>query len=158
MKFIIFLGLFFILNSTSYSQNKCHQNLVNDSSILFNPAQKEAVQLMEVKIKNNYQIQFIKKDSKNYLKIIVKDNLGYGQTGSLLLYSNKKQYFLKSITLQIIDKKSGYFILEVNPNYLTTIKENGLTSIIFQEKVEFTIPKQDSELVKQLATCFEKSL
>lgn len=113
---------------------------------------------MEVKIKNNYNVQLIKHGPKKYLKIIVRDNLGYGQTGSLLLYSTKKQYFTKSITLQVIDKNSAYFLLELNPNYLLTLKENGLTSIIFRESVEFTIPKQDSEAVKQLVTCFTETL
>lgn len=158
MRFCVFICFVFISIKACYAQDKCHQNFVNDSCVLLASGKKEAVKLMEVKIKNNYQIQFIRKDSYNYLKIIVKDNLGYGQTGSLLLYSNKKQYFTKSITLQIIDKKSAYFLLELNPNYLTTLKDNGLTSIIFQEKVEFTIPKQDSEAVKQLANCFEQEL
>lgn len=157
MKFLI-LCLTVLLSFNSLAQSKCKYNLINDSCALQNPAQKDLVELMEVKIKNNYHVQLIKHGAKKYLRIIVRDNLGYGQTGSLLLYSNKKQYFTKSISLQIIDKNSAYFLLELNPNYLLTLKENGLTSIIFQEKVEFTIPKQDSEAVKQLATCFGESI
>lgn len=136
------------------AQTKCNQSLTADSCALENPLKKELVELMQVKIKNNYQIQFIKQGQRTFLKIIVRDNLGYGKTGSLLLYSNKKQYFTKSITLQIIDKTSAYFLVDLNSNYLTTLKDNGLTSIVFNQNVEFVIPKQDSELVKQLAACF----
>lgn len=153
MKFLI-LCLTALLSLNSLAQSKCKYGLISDSCTLQDPTQKVFVDLMEVKIKNNYQVQLIKHGAKKYLKIIVRDNLGYGQTGSLLLYSNKKQYFTKSITLQPIDKNSGYFLLELNPNYLLTLKENGLTSIIFKESVEFTIPKQDSELVKQLVGCY----
>jgi len=157
MKFLI-LCLAALLSLNSLAQSKCKYSLISDSCALQNSAQKELVELMEIKIKNNYNVQFIKQGAKKYLKIIVRDNLGYGQTGSLLLYSNKKQYFTKSITLQTIDKNSAYFLLELNPNYLLTLKENGLTSIIFKEKIEFTIPKQDSEAVKQLATCFAEAV
>lgn len=153
MKFLIFF-LITLVSANSLAQSKCKYTLSNDSSSLQNPAKKELVGLMEVKIKNNYNVQLIKHGSRKYLKIIVRDNLGFGQTGSLLLYSNKKQYFNKDITLQIIDKTSAYFLLDLNPNYLLTLKENGLTSIIFRESVEFVIPRQDSEAVKELASCF----
>ena len=112
------------------------------------------MQMLEVIIKNDYQIQFIKHYPSNYLKIIVKDNLGYGQTSSLLLLSNKKQYYTRLIKLEVINKSSAYFLLELNSNYLITLKENGLTTIIFNEKVEFVIPKTDSELIKKQAACF----
>ncbi len=68
--------------------------------LIQNPKTKELVEVMEVKIKNNYQVQFIKQDKKNYLKIIVKDDLGFGKKGSLLLQSVKKQIYIKSIELQ----------------------------------------------------------
>ena len=155
MKYLI-SSLALLLTFSTLAQEKCKYSFTQDSCALQNPAQKVFADLMEVKIRNNYQVQLIKNGPKNYLKIIVRDNLGYGQTGSLLLYSNKKQYFTKSITLQVIDKNSAYFLLELNANYLMTLKEDGLTSIIFKEKVEFSIPKQDSEAVKQLATCFSE--
>lgn len=141
-----------------FAQTKCNQSLVTDSCTLESPSKKELVQLMQVKIKNNYQVQFIKQGQRTFLKIIVRDNLGYGKTGPLLLYSNKKQYFTKSIKLEIIDKASAYFLVDLNSNYLTTIKDNGLTSIVFNQNVEFVIPKQDSELVKQLAACFNEAI
>lgn len=157
MKFAIIVSVVF-LSLNCLAQTKCNQTLKQDSCALLSPNKKELVELMQVKIKNNYQIQFIKQGQKNYLKIIVRDNLGFGKTGSLLLYSNKKQYFTKSTTLQIIDKTSAYFLVELNPNYLTTLKDNGLTNIIFEEKTEFVIPKQDSESVKQLAACFYEAI
>jgi hypothetical protein len=150
----IFIVAGILTSLNCLAQTKCNQGLVADSCTLESPTKKELVDLMQVKIKNNYQIQFIKQGQKTYLKIIVRDNLGYGKTASLLLYSNKKQYFTKSITLQTIDKTSAYFLVDLNTNYLTTLKDNGLTSIVFNQNVEFVIPKQDSELVKQLAACF----
>lgn len=146
--------LFILISFNGVSQIACDKIFKADSSILEKPGIKELVDLAEVKIKNNYQVQFIKHSSKNYLKIIVKDNLGFGKSGSLLLYCNKKQIYVKKITLQPIDKSSAYFIFELIPNYAATLRENGLTSIIFCETTEFGIPKQDSEAVKKTAACF----
>ena len=92
---------------------------------------------------------------KNYLKIIVKDDLGFGKKGSLLLQSVKKQIYIKSTTLNIIDKTSAYFIIDLNNTYyLDNIKDFGLAKIIFNETVEFSIPKNDTEQIKKAAECF----
>ena len=155
---IKFFILFAFFSTFLFSQNSLCGSLRTDSCMLPLNKEKQEVQVLGVKIKNDYQIQFIKHYPINYLKIIVKDNLGFGQTSSLLLLSNKKQYYTKTIKLEIIDKSSAYFLLELNSNYLITLKENGLTTIIFNEKVEFVIPKTDSELIKKTAHCFYENI
>lgn len=153
MKNLLFV-IAVLFSFTSVAQTDCSSILKSDSCALQTPSKKELVEVTEVKIKNNYQVQFIKQGQKNYLKLIVKDDLGFGKKGSLLLYCNKKQIYVKTITLQVIDKKSAYFLIELIPNYITTLKDNGLTNIIFCENIEFVVPKQDSEAVKKMAACF----
>ena len=153
MKFVLIIGCL-LSGFKMNSQVKCTMTLKTDSCALQLATKKELVDLISVSIKNNYQVQFIKHKNTTYLKLIIKNDLGYGRTCSLILYSTKKQYYTKSITLQSIDKTSAYFLLEINSNYLKTIVDNGLTSIVFCENSEFVIPKADSELVKQGATCF----
>lgn len=144
--------LFFSI--ASFAQNPCAYNL-SAANTAIAPGKEESVEMMEVKIKNNYQVQFIKQDKKNYLKIIVKDDLGFGKKGSLLLQSVKKQIYIKSTTLNIIDKTSAYFIIDLNNTYyLDNIKDFGLAKIIFNETVEFSIPKNDAEQIKKAAECF----
>jgi len=141
--------LFILFVVTSYGQTKCEY--INDSLIL---SKKESVNYVETKIKNNYQIQFISFQNKKFLRIVVRDNLGFGKTSSLLLYCSKKQIYIKSISLQPLDKNSAYFLIELNPNYLATVKDFGLNSIIFNETTEFSVPKLDSESIKKTANCF----
>lgn len=138
----------------SYSQFKCDNALTKDSVIINKAPEKELVEKLEVKIKNNYKVQFIRFQQKNFLRIEVKDNLGFGQTASLLLLSNSKQFYVRSTTLKVLDPNTAFFLVELNPQYLQTLKENGLSSIIFNEKSEFTIPKSDSETIKKAAACF----
>lgn len=138
-----------------HSQISCEYSLKPDSAALLVPKQKEPVELLEVKIKNNYQVQFIKLGKKNYLKIIVRDDLGFGKKGSLLLATGKKQIYIRTITLQVIDKSSAYFLVELNDSYyLDNIKESGISKLVFNELVEFGIPKSDSDLIKKAAECF----
>ena len=139
----------------SFSQTSCDYKFKTDSCSIQNPNNKIVVDLMEVKIKNNYLIQFIKHGKTNYLKIIVRDNLGFGKKSSLLLSSGKKQIYIKTIELQITDKTSAYFLISLNEtNYLENIKELGLYSIIFDKTAEFVVPKSDSEQIKKAANCF----
>lgn len=154
MKYLFFIcSLIFSL--CGFAQTPCEYTLKPDSAALQSPRKKEAVELLEVTIKNNYQVQFIKLDKKNYLKIIVRNDLGFGKTGSLLLGTGKKQIFIRAITLQTIDKSSAYFLVELNNSYyLDNIKESGLTKIVFNEVAEFGIPKTDSDLIKKAAECF----
>lgn len=154
MREIIFICSL-ILSSNGFSQTPCGYQLKQDSCILLVPKIKEAAEVIEVRIKNNYLVQFIKQDKKNYLKIIVRDNLGFGKKSSLLLLSAKKQIYVKSITLEPIDKNSAYFLFDLNNSYyLDNLKEFGLSKIVFNETVEFGVPKPDSDQIKKAADCF----
>lgn len=147
----------FIFSATMFAQTSCDYTLKpSDTCALQSPKKMEHVELMQVKIKNNYLVQFIKVDKKNYLKIIVHDDLGYGKKGSLLLLcGTKKQIYVKSTTLQIIDKTSAYFLVELNDSYyLDNIKEFGISKIVFNEVAEFSVPKNDADQIKKAAECF----
>lgn len=130
-------------------------NFKKDTCALQLQKNKVQVELIEVPIKKDYYVQFIKNGEKNFLKIIVSDNLGFGNKGSLLLILNKKQIYIKNIELQVINKTTGYFLLPLNNNnYLDNIKDLGITKLIFCEKNECSIPKNDTEQIKKAANCF----
>ena len=155
MKQLFFICLL-LFSFTFFAQENCAYTLKTASATL-SPGKEESVEMIEVKIKNNYLVQFIKVDKKNYLKIIVRDDLGFGKKGSLLLSSLKKQIYVKSTTLQIIDKSSAYFLVELNNTYyLDNVKEFGLVKITFDETTVFSIPKNDSDQIKKAANCFFK--
>jgi hypothetical protein len=151
-----FVFVCLILFSTQHiAQKPCDFQLKSDSANILTIINKEAVELINVNVRNNYQIQFIKQDLKNYLKIIVKDDLGIGKKGSLLILCAKNQIYIKTITLTRIDKTSAFFIIDLNNNYyLDNIKQFGISKIIFNELAEFSLPKHDSDQIKNAALCF----
>lgn len=153
MKHLFFICSF-IFSLISFAQEPCAYTF-KSSLVVLAPGNEVTAEIIEVKIKNDYLVQFVKVEKKNYLKIIVKDDLGFGKKGSLLLQSIKKQIYIKSTTLNVIDKKSAYFLVELNNTfYLDNIKDFGMAKIIFNETVEFSIPKNDSDQIKKAAQCF----
>ena len=64
---LIVCSLFFSMLCNA--QAPCEYVLKPDSCVLQTPKQKELVEMMETKIKNNYLVQFIKQDKKNYLNV-----------------------------------------------------------------------------------------
>lgn len=153
----LFLICSLIFSANMFAQAPCDYTLkTSDTCSLQSPKKLERVELIQVKIKNNYLVQFIKVDKINYLKITVRDDLGFGKKGSLLLLCGaKKQIYVKSTTLQVIDKKSAYFLVELNNSYyLDNLKEFGISKIVFNEVTEFSVPKTDTEQIKKAAECF----
>jgi hypothetical protein len=149
------LSLLVICGSGLFAQIPCEKGFRSDSVVINRfTYSKEPVELMEVTIKNNYQLQFIRKGQATFLKIIVRDNLGFGQIGEFMLYCGKKQIYTKDMKLVSIDKSSGYFVIELNPSYIQTIRDFGVNKMIFRDTVEFLVPKSDSEKIKQTASCF----
>ncbi|MBI3519466.1 MAG: hypothetical protein HY062_08950, partial [Bacteroidetes bacterium] len=67
----------------------------------------------------------------------------------------RKQIYIKTIALQIIDKTSAYFLIELNNTfYLDNLKEYGISKIVFNETSEFGVPKSDTDQIEKAANCF----
>lgn len=146
MKKNLFSVIVILFIKMSFSQTDCNNAWKTENEM----------KLIDVTIKNNYAIQFVIKEQKRYLKIIVKNDLGFNKKDLLQIDSGRKQYFEKDILLNQIDKTTGYFIFEINSNYTKTLKDFGITSIVFNNN-EFSVPKQDSDAVKKAAACFYES-
>jgi hypothetical protein len=67
--------------------------------------------------------------------------------------TGNRSYYVKNARQYKIDKTTGLFIVEIFKNYLTTLKEDGMTSIYFA-KAETDFTKHDANLIKQMARCF----
>lgn len=148
-----FMLLLFMLAFTGLrAQQPCA--FTSDSCALPPSNTRMPVDLLDARIKSNYHIQLIKQGPKQFIRIIVTDNLGFGKTAPLLLKSGSKQMYYKSATLTVIDASRACFVLELYPNYLVTLKEEGLTSLIFNTTMGYSIPRQDAEAVKEMAKCF----
>lgn len=138
--------------SRLHAQQPCA--FASDSCALPPANTRVPVELLDVRIKSDYHVQLIRQGAKQFIRIVVTDNLGFGKTGPLLLKSGSKQMYFRSATLCVLDASRACFVLELYPNCVVTLKDEGLTSFVFNNTMEYSVPRQDSESIKQMARCF----
>jgi hypothetical protein len=113
---------------------------------------------IETTLKNRSQVRFFKAtDGKLYLRLIVTENFYFDKVDVLEIQSETKSYYAKQTRQHKVDKSHGLFLIEIFPNYVTTLKEHGITGISFaQAQTRFT--RTDARQVKAIADCLHQSL
>lgn len=135
-----------------FAQN-CSDQLVTDS--LYKPAEKQSylVSVMNCPLKNGGNIQFINNKGKLLLKITPNQKLGFNDVGSLQIKSGSKSIFFKNTTYHNHKEPNAYFLVDVLINYIATLRDDGLTSLVFNEKFEAAFP-EDQKIIRKTAKCF----
>lgn len=136
-----------------FSQN-CNDQMVTDS--LYKPTEKQSylVSVLNCPLKNGGSIQFINNKGKLILKITPNQKLGFLDAGPLQIKSGSKSFFLKSATFYNHKEPNAYFLVDVLINYIATLRDDGLTSVVFNEKFEATFSSEDQKTIRRTAKCF----
>jgi hypothetical protein len=136
-----------------FAQN-CSDQLATDS--LYKPAEKQSylVSVLNCPLKNGGSLQFINNKGKFILKITPNQKLGFLDVGPLQIKSGSKCFFVKSATLYNHKEPTAYFLVDVLINYIATIKDDGLTAVVFNEKFEAVFPGEDQKNIRRTAKCF----
>lgn len=113
---------------------------------------------LETKLRNESMVRILKTaNNKLYLRIIVTRNFYFNKIDMLEIKSGNRSYYVKNTKQHKIDKTHGLFVTEIFRNYLGTLKEYGITGIVFGgAETDFT--KQDASQVKEIAKCIYQSL
>jgi hypothetical protein len=108
---------------------------------------------LESTMKNGSVFRFFSSsDNKIYLRMILTKNFYFDKTDLLEIRSGKMSYYEKNTKQYKVSKTAGLMMLEVFPNYLVTLKERGITSVVFAgAETHFT--RQDVKKVRELAAC-----
>lgn len=96
-------------------------------------------------------------DDKYYLKLVVKKNFYFDKIDVLEIRSGNKSYYAKDTRQYKIDKTTGMFVLQVFKNYVSTLKDEGITSLYFA-KAETDFTRQDANQIKKMSKCFYESI
>jgi hypothetical protein len=150
-----FLLLLFVFAGVLSCRSQC--SFQEDS--LFIPKENKIVAavFLDVQLKKS-SMQFIKiKSEKYFLRLVVTENLYFDKIDQLELQSGKKSFYAKDVKQIEVDKHSGYFLVELFKNYVATLKDDGLTAIVFN-KAQTNFSKQETALVKQNAKCFYEKI
>jgi hypothetical protein len=107
--------------------------------------------------KNESQVKLFKVVNKYYLTIMCKDNIYFDMVSDLEIKSGSKSMSPKGVKQHQKDKHTAFFVVEVYKNYIATLKDEGITSYIFN-KTENTFSKQEVKEIKKIATCFYQTI
>jgi hypothetical protein len=154
-KFIFFLVLF--LGLKGYSQSSSDFTILKDTIRI--PKENKAFEseYVTTTLKSGATIQFIKSSNgKFYMRIVTSENLYFGKKDMLEIQSGSKSFFAKETTNFALNKHTGYYVVEIFKNYVGTLKEDGITGLVFGQAVT-TYSKQDCNQIKQMAKYFYES-
>ena len=113
---------------------------------------------LETILKNKSRVQLIKANqNKLFVKLIVTENLYFDKVDRLEIKSGSKSFYVKDTKQHKLDKYTGYYLVEIYQNYAGTLKDEGITSIVFG-KAETSFGKSDCNLIKQISKCFYESV
>ena len=151
----LFVFLFVVITSAIFAQN-C--SFKEDTVFIASEKKTVNTEYLETTLKNNSKVQLIKAPkNKLFVKLIVKENLYFNKVDQLEIKSGTKSFYAKDTKQHQLDKYTGYYLVEIYKNYAGTLKEDGITSIVFG-KTETSFAKSDCVQIKEISKCFYESI
>ncbi len=155
-RFISFL--FLLLALVCQSQEGCEAGFKQDT--LFLPATKKAVtaEYVQATLKNNSVVRLYRTaNNKYYLKLIVTENLYFDKIDKLEIQSGGMSYCEPQIMQYEAGKSTGYYVFEIFKNYVATLKDEGITALVFG-KAETNFTRQDTKKIRDISKCLYESI
>ena len=151
-KLSVFFIIFFYLFSAS-EQEKCETTFVPDTLTAPGASATLSGQSVEATMKNLSKLKLFKSDDgRIFLRIIITEKFYFNKVDVLEIQSGTKSYYAKDTKQYKLSRSQGQFTIEIFRNYVWTLKELGITALVFgPSTTDFT--KQDTKEVKKIATC-----
>lgn len=155
-KFIVFC--FIILACICKGQINCESSFVKDTMSIPEAGKILEGEFIETTLKDFSEFRIFRtSDDKYFLRFIVKQNFYFNKTDVLEIRSGSKSYYVKNTKQFKINKTTGLFVVEVFKNYISTLKEDGITSLYFA-KAETDFTRQDTKQMKEISKCVYTSI
>lgn len=148
---ILYILFILALNGSIFAQD-CD---VTTDTLYFPTKQiSELAKVMNCPLKNGGNVQFFNYNGKYTLKLTLNEKFGFIDVGPLQIKSGTKCFFVKSATLHNHKQPNAYFLVDVLINYIATLKDDGITSVVFNEKFEAKLASEDIKNIRRTAKCF----
>src|SRR3954468_16215279 len=116
--------------ANAFSQSDC--NFISDTVSIPKDNKVMNAEYLQTTLKNKSIVQLYKTETnKYYLKLIVTENLYFNKVDLLEIKSGSKSFFAKETKHHQYDKHTGFYLVEIYKNYAGTLKDDGITSIVF---------------------------
>ena len=153
MKIRLIVFYFIFLVSICKGQTNCETAFVKDTMSVPETGKILEGEYVEVTLKDLSEVRIFRTtDDKYYIRFIVKQNFYFNKIDILEIRSGSKSYYVKNTKQYKINKTTGLFVVEVFKNYISTLKEEGMTSLYFA-KAETDFTRQDTKHIKEISKC-----
>jgi hypothetical protein len=158
VKGIIYITLILLLGFKTFGQLACESHFVSDTMSTFSKNTVLEGSYIETTLKKGSVLRFYKtNDEKYYLRFLVNENFYFDKTDMLEIVSGHKSYYANDTKQHKVNKNLGLFILEIPKNYISQLKDHGITALVFAH-AETHFTKSDCKFVKEICTCFYNSI
>ena len=158
VKILFCIILIAVFSSTKLAAQTCELQVLPDTMTLHGTGKTLEGQRVSVPLKKGGEITlFLSGEGKVYLRFLVNENFYFDKTDILEIRSGSKSYYAKNVKQFKVDKTTGLFVFEIYTNYLTTLKEEGITAIDFS-KAETNFTRKDAADVRKAAYCIYELL
>lgn len=154
MKKTLFSFLFVLFAFVGKSQSVCETPFEHDTLRVPSTGKLMKGECLKTVLKDYSEVKILRTaDGRFFLHIIITKNFYFNRTGNLQIVSGKKVYYEKDVTQYKIDKTKGFYLIEFTRNYFITLKDVGITALVFNN-AETKFTKQDAAQIKKIAACF----
>lgn len=158
MKTLFIVFAFLGLVQGNIAQEKCELTMSPDTMTLPGSQAPMQGESLETIFKNLAHVKLFKAaDGKLFLRLIVTENFYFNKTDVLEIKSGSKSFYARNAKQHKLNKSQGMFVFEIYKNYVYTLRDDGITGIVFAG-AETDYTKQDAMQVKKIAACLYESL
>jgi len=136
----------------------CENSFIPDTITVFSEGKHYEGEMLKTTLKNQSIVQMYAIDRKRYyIRIYVTENFYFNKVDVLTIESGKWTYPVKNCKQHKISKTMGMYVFEVQKNYLATLRDEGITGLVFAGAVsDFT--RNDGQQIKKMCRCFYETM
>jgi hypothetical protein len=156
---VILLSFSLVLSCLLRGQEaNCENSFLVDTITIFSEGKLYEGEVLKTTLKNQSQVQMFAIERKRYfIRIYVTENFYFNKVDILTVESGKWTYPVKNCKQYKISKTMGMYVFEVQKNYLATLREEGMTGLVFAgSKSDFT--RNDGQQLKKMCRCFYETM
>lgn len=156
-KLVVFILVFFS-GFLLAQEVPCENRFKADTLTILSEEKLLEGDMLKTVLKNQSEVQvFAINKSKFYIRIYITENFYFNKVDNLFIESGSWNYPVKSCKQYKISKTMGMYAFEVQKNYLATLRDNGITGLVFAgAETDFT--KSDTQHLKKMFQCFYETM
>ncbi|HQQ95247.1 MAG TPA: hypothetical protein PLQ93_11875 [Bacteroidia bacterium] len=144
--------------SLSAQEANCENSFMHDTLSIPEKVPLMHGEALKVTLKNQSVVELFAEERKRFfVRLYVTENFYFNKIDVLQVESGKWTYPVKNCKQYKINKTTGMYVFEVQKNYLVTLRDEGITGLVFAgAKTDFT--RSDGQQTRKMCRCFYETM